>query len=283
MTAAGVATPSLQRARGAASIRWTGDGPTTVLDDLYQSGCLRVRLPRPGAGGAAAAAGQPPQAVLINTSGGLTGGDRLEVAVTAAAGTEAIVTTQACEKIYRTSAGEVLCEAALRVDDGATLYWLPQPAIVFDRAALLRSIDVRLAPTARLFALEATVLGRGAMGETVQSCRVRERWRVRSNTRLLWASEQCIEDPLRCGALPSLLAGARAAATIVQAGPDAEQQLPRLRELLACTGVALSGATCVSGVLVGLMLLPEPARLMEALTQLVSGWSGRAAPRVWSC
>ena len=51
----------------------------TVLADLYQRSPCRVLFPRP-------APGEPPLAVLLNTSGGLAGGDRIAVAVTVGAG-----------------------------------------------------------------------------------------------------------------------------------------------------------------------------------------------------
>jgi hypothetical protein len=65
--------PALQRAQGRARIRLSsGGGHSTRLTDLFQEGCLKVRLPRPLAHGEV-------DAVVINTSGGLTGGDVLSV------------------------------------------------------------------------------------------------------------------------------------------------------------------------------------------------------------
>ncbi len=101
----------------------------------YQSGAARVRFPKP-------AAGAPPEAVLLNTAGGLTGGDRMDVEVTLAAGCSATVTSAAAEKIYRSLEGDTEIRVSLGLDDGARLLWLPQPTILFDRARLDRRTDV---------------------------------------------------------------------------------------------------------------------------------------------
>src|SRR5271165_5741643 len=83
-----------QRARGTVRVGFRRRDATTVLDDLYQAGALKVLFPRPPPGTA-------PVAVLINTAGGVAGGDRLETSIRATAGAEAVVTTQAAERIYR--------------------------------------------------------------------------------------------------------------------------------------------------------------------------------------
>ena len=61
--------PPLQRAVGAAAITVKADGGTR-LERLFQDGCGKIRLPRDHAA-------RSLEAVMINTAGGLTGGDRL--------------------------------------------------------------------------------------------------------------------------------------------------------------------------------------------------------------
>lgn len=267
--------PRLQRLRGSARVSWTRRGDATVLDDLYQAGALRLRMPK-------AHTPERPEAVLINTGGGLTGGDRVEVAADAGPGAHAVLTTQACEKIYRARDGEADVHGTLRLGEAAELTWLPQPAIVFDGAALRRSVHIEAAPSARVFALEATVLGRVAMGEELARCRVHERWRVRVGSRLVWASEQHIEDPCGAARLACNLGDARAAATFVYVGEDAPARLAHLRALLAETP-AEAGASAMSHVLVALALLRDPAALVDCLGTVIAGFTGRAMPRVWTC
>src|SRR4051812_16698258 len=75
----------------------------TRIERLYQEGSAKIRMP--------STAGDPLEAVLINTAGGLTGGDRLDWAVSVGEGASATVSTQTCEKVYRASFGvaEVSC------------------------------------------------------------------------------------------------------------------------------------------------------------------------------
>jgi urease accessory protein len=151
--------PRLERARGLARVAIRATGGVTRLAENYQSGSAKVRFPRtPG--------GAPIEAVLLNTAGGLTGGDRLSYAVTVEAGARGIATTQAAERVYRRAAGVAEIETHLAVGAEASLDWLPQETILFDRSALTRTLDRRCSPTARLLAVEAIVLGRTAMGET---------------------------------------------------------------------------------------------------------------------
>ncbi len=84
-----------------------------------------------------------PEAVLINTAGGLTGGDCVTMGVEMGEGTSAIVTTQAHEKVYKSSGGTVSIIASLKLGAGVTLEWLPQPTILFDRAMLARETACR--------------------------------------------------------------------------------------------------------------------------------------------
>src|SRR5436309_15278002 len=60
---------------------------------LHESGSLRVRFPSPEAEGLSA--------VLVNTAGGVAGGDRFEIEIAAGEGSRIAVTTAAAVKVYR--------------------------------------------------------------------------------------------------------------------------------------------------------------------------------------
>src|SRR5271169_5758077 len=127
---------------------------------VHEAGSLRVRFPN---GNNQAAL----EAVIVNTGGGMTGGDRFDIDIKVGAGARLTVTTAAAEKIYRSLGPDTDIGVKLDVGPGGTLAWLPQETIVFDQARLRRSIDVALARDANLLLVEAAVLGRSAMGETV--------------------------------------------------------------------------------------------------------------------
>ena len=84
-------TPTrLQRASGACRVAFDLRGGRTRLADLYQRDPCRVLFPK-------GEPDDPPQAVLLTTSGGVTGGDRLDMAIEVGPGATAVATTQAAE------------------------------------------------------------------------------------------------------------------------------------------------------------------------------------------
>ena len=180
----------------------------TRLRNLFQDGAAKIRMPR--------SEHDPLEAILINTAGGLTGGDRLGWDIDIGAAASAVITTQASEKIYRAASGRAEVAVRLSVAAGGRLAWLPQETIMFDRAAFLRRLDVELAPGAEALIAEATVFGRTAMGERVERGIFRDRWRLAVAGRLVHAEEFAV-GPLVHAVLaaPAVLGGARAMATVL--------------------------------------------------------------------
>jgi urease accessory protein len=269
-----VSGQALERATGAVRVAFKPRHGRTVLDQLYQEGTAKLRLPN-------TAPGRPIEAVVINTGGGMTGGDRLTVEVTMAAHTAAAVTTQACEKVYRALHDVARVTNRVMVGPGAHLHWLPQETIVFDHAGLSRSFTANLAGNARLLAIESIVLGRTARGETVRTATIRDSWRVHRDGKLIWA------DALRIDGSAALTlqntatgGGARALATVLYAAPDAESWIDDVR---ACLGNADAGVSAWNGMMVVRIVSPEGAALRRTITALLPSLSGGALPRTWWC
>lgn len=209
-----VSAVKMQRARGAGRITTQQRAGGTHLATLYQDGCAKIRLPNTHT--------KALEAVLINTAGGLTGGDQMAwTAEVAAAGTM-VLTTQACERIYRSIGGPARVQTRLSVGAGAHLDWLPQETILFASSQLDRSIEIDLETGASLTAVEAILLGRDAMGETAMDARLRDNWRVRRNGRLLHAEAARIEGLSAERQGLSLLNGHRAFATVLHVAADAD-------------------------------------------------------------
>jgi len=269
-------TPVLERARGRARLACKYEGGETRLSEFYQSGSAKIRLPRvePGA---------RREAVLINTAGGVTGGDRLSYEVEAGAGTALTVTTQAAERIYRRSAGTAEVETSLAVGTSAHLDWLPQETIAFDRSALRRSLTADLAEDASLLAIESIVLGRAAMGETARSISLSDRWRVRRKGKLLFADNLRIEgDAVETLAGGATGKGASAFATLLLVASDAETRAETARASLAeCRSEA--GISAWNGMMVGRFIAPDGHTLRADLARLVETLRGMPMPRVWNC
>ena len=255
---------TLQRAKGEALVTL---GPTARLQRLRQEGSAKAILP----GG-----GDVPEVVFLNTSGGLTSGDRLRFAL-ALQGGRAVATTQTAERAYRATGLPARMEVQLSVGPGGWLDWLPQETILFDRAALDRRTVIDLAPGAGCLALEAVVLGRAAMGETVTHLRFRDRREIRVAGVPLWIDPLALDDAA-LGSGPAGLGPARAFASVVM---TAEVPLDPLRAVLDEPGVtgaasAFAGRTVLRLLAVdGWPLRRQIARILHILRQ------GRPLPRVW--
>jgi urease accessory protein len=266
----------LERARGEARVVFGSSGGRSHLVDLYQSGAAKVRFPRGPADHAT-------EAVLLNTAGGMTGGDRLAFSVTVGEGAGAIATTQAAERIYRRTAGAAEVTSRLAVGDGGRLDWLPQETIVFDGSALARSLEADLAPDATLLAAETIVLGRTAMGETIRDCAIRDSWRIRRAGRLVFADNLRIDgDAVAVMGGLATGAGGAAFATLVLTGPDAEAHADRSHAALE-DAPAEGGVSAWNGMLVARLVARSGQALRATLVRLVETLRAQPMPRVWNC
>ena len=169
-TSATAAIFAANRARGAVSFDVHRVEGVTRRRLLHESGSLRVRFPSPEAEGLSA--------VFVNTAGGVAGGDRFDIEIAAGEASRLAVTTAAAEKIYRAEGPPAQLNIALKAAAGAHLAWLPQETILFDRARVLRRIDIDLAESASLLLCEIVVFGRAAMGERMQRGEFVDRWRL---------------------------------------------------------------------------------------------------------
>lgn len=262
----------MQRARGIGRIGTKQRDGVTVIDTLYQDGCAKIRLPHTHSTAL--------EAVLINTAGGLTGGDHLQWGADVAPGGKMVLTTQACERLYRSTGAVAKVETRLTVGPGAHLDWLPQETILFAASKLDRRIDIDLAESASLTAVEAVLLGRDAMGELAEDAMLRDNWRIRREGRLIHAEATMLTGTGSERSAAPLLAGARAFATIVHIGPLAARKLATVRALMPPRGhIAASAigerlvvrATAESGLALRRLIVPIIAELSGAGT----------LPRLW--
>jgi len=228
------------------------------------------------------------EAILINTGGGLAGGDRFTFAITAEENARLTVTSQAAERVYRSLGPAADVEVKLDAQPNATLMWLPQETILFDGARLTRAYEIDLDATARFILADMVILGRTAMGETVRSLIWRDAWRLRRGGALVWADATRIEgDAAAALASPAAGAGACALATILYAAPDAAERLAPLREALAPVPGCEAAATAFEGLMVARIVAREGhlarAAVVRALGVLqCDALQGGALPRSWS-
>jgi urease accessory protein len=270
---------------GAAEIRFDRRNGATRLVQLYQRDPLRVLFPAP-------AAGDPPVAVIVTTSGGLVAGDRLDIRVELAAGAAAHVTASAAEKVYRSTERTTTIKQTLSIGPGAALEFLPPETILFDGARLRRETIIDLAPGSAFLGGDIVVFGRRAREERFTSGLLREVWELRRDSDLVWGDALQLEDDVgRIIDDPACFDGAAAFATMILSPPAGD-----VRSLLDCARVVQSagattglraGATAVSGLVIARWLAADAAVLRRAYADLACHFRSAALglpprlPRVW--
>lgn len=269
-------------AGGAAVVVGADEDGRTRLQTLHQRDPLRVLFPN-------TPAGEPLNAVLVNTAGGLVGGDRLSVAVEAGPHTAIQAAAGAAEKVYRSAGPDCQIDVSLLAGRASWLEWLPQETIVFDGARVRRATVIDAAAGARVLAGEIIVLGRIAMGERVKGGLIRDAWEVRADGRAVWADAFHAEGRIdEITAHPAGLGGAVATATAVYVGADAPDLLVAARALADVPPGVRFGATMVNGVLVCRWLGTEALALRQSFGGLwadfraaAGGWPG-CLPTLWN-
>jgi urease accessory protein len=270
---------------GAADIRFGQRDGISRLAQLYQRDPLRVLFPVP-------AAGDPPVAVIVTTSGGLVAGDRLDIHVELAKGAAAHVTASAAEKVYRSTGRTTAIRQTLSIGPGAALEFLPPETILFDGARLQRQTIIDLAPGSAFLGGDIIVFGRRARGERFASGFLREVWELHCDGEIVWGDALHLEDDVgRIIDDPACFDGAAAFATMILSPPagDVRSLLDRARGVQsACTATGLSaGATAVSGLVIARWLAADAAVLRRAYADLACHFRSAALglpdrlPRVW--
>jgi urease accessory protein len=278
------ATPSTipveRRGFGRVLVEVRGDGGRTVRGRIEEQGFARVRFPLSGRRGAAL------EAVMINTGGGLAGGDRSQTVLHALEGAQFVVTTQAAEKVYRSDGAVSRIDVDLSVAAGASLDWMPQATIVFDGARIERSISAEVAPNARLLLVEPVILGRTARGERLSHGLLFDRWRIRRGGRLVYADGLQLDGDIAAVLdRRATLGGWAAFATILLVAPDAESRLEAVRAALGLPDELPenldAGASAWDGMLSIRLLARDGAPLEAAIRRVVGALGIVEIPRIW--
>lgn len=274
-----VARPTMERADGAVRLRIAADGARSRLEQCYQRGSMKVRFPRQH--------DTPvPEAVLLNTAGGITGGDRFSVTAELDANAALTLTSQAAERVYRSSGGEGHVDVSLTLNNGSKLAWLPQETILFDGGRVRRTLDAVMDANATLVLCESVILGRAAHGETVREGLLRDRWRVRRGGKLVYADNLTLDYSVLDGGKAAAtgggatLSGGRAFASLLIVAPSAEDMADTARAALGECAVS-SGASAWDGMLAVRLVAGDGMALRTSIMTLVTA-VGVRLPRAWS-
>ena len=244
----------------------------TVLDRLRQQGSMKLLFPRSTD---AALTG-----VMVNTAGGITGGDRFETTASVGAGCHMILTTQAAERAYRAQPGEVArVTNQITVGAQARMDWLPQETMLYQRSALRRSLRVDLAADARFLMVEPVIFGRAEMGEVLTHIAFHDQIDLRRADELLFADRTLLTGDAATRLQRNAIgAGCGAMASVLLVAPDAARYLAPARALMPANG----GVSLIrDGVLFARLLAADGYTLRKTLVPLIEQLGATSIPRTW--
>jgi urease accessory protein len=260
------------RARGAVTFDVHRLEGLTRRRRLHESGSLRVRFPSPEAEGLSA--------VFVNTAGGVAGGDRFDIDISAGEDARLTLTTAAAEKVYRTEGPQAELNISLKAAAGAHLGWLPQETILFDRARVSRRIDIDLAESASLLLCEIVVFGRAAMGERMLQGEFVDRWRLRRGGRLVFAETVRLDGDIGGKLLrPAVAKGGVAVGTALIV-PGDEALVERIRALSESFRGEV-GISAWNGFAMVRFCAQDAALLRADMMAVLGRASGEQLPRLW--
>jgi len=272
----------LERAEGSGRIILSGSENGTRIKEVFQRSPLRILFP-------STVTGAVEEAVLVNTAGGIAGGDRLECDVTALSNASIAVTSQAAEKVYRALNAPARIATRLKVCEGAKLAWLPQETILFNWGRLSRTTEIEISNGAELLALEWLVLGRAAHGEEITGGHIADSWRVKRDGRLIWAdSFRATDQTFPHLHRKALLSDCKAFGTLVYFGPHLNARLEFVRDIAPSGGCNCS-MTSVSGLIIARFASRTSFELRLTLRDFLQQFGGELGghpfrvPKMWSC
>jgi urease accessory protein len=261
------------RAIGRIALSVAADASGSRRQRVHEEGALRVRFPNVASRGAL-------EAVVVNTAGGMAGGDRFDLDIAVGPGAKLTVTTAAAEKIYRSLGSDTEIRVKLDIGSGGTLGWLPQETILFDQIRLSRSIEADLAPDASLLLAEGMVFGRSAMGETLTHGHFFDRWRVRRGGMLIFAESLRLDDAIAERLSQRAIAGDAVAIASVLKVPGDEAAVAAVRAKDKDFAGEV-GVSAWNGLALARLVAPDGAALHRDLIAVLTAFGNMPLPRLW--
>lgn len=266
------ATFAGNRAVGRIELSVAASARGTSRRRVREEGSLRVRFPNVATGAAL-------EAVIVNTAGGMTGGDRFDLDFDVGAGARLTVSTAAAEKIYRSLGTDTTVNVRLSAGAGATLAWLPQETILFDQTRLRRTIEADVARDGQLIVVEMLVFGRSAMGEEVARGNLFDRWRVRAGGALVFAESLHLHGAVAENLARRAVASEGCAVASVLKFPASDADVGAVRELQNFTGEV--GVSVFNGLALARFVAADGASLRRDVIDVLTALGGIPLPRLW--
>ncbi|MEH2204391.1 MAG: urease accessory protein UreD [Nostoc sp.] len=224
--------------------------------------------------------------VILHTAGGMVGGDRLSSNIHLQPQTQALITTAAASKIYRSNGLQVRQNIEMQVDTGACLEWLPQETILFNDAIYRQDLRVELATGGSWLGWEITRFGRSARGEKFLQGEWRSHTEIWQEGIPLWIDRQWLQGSEETFHNPHGLAGKPIVGSLVWvSGAVSAEIVKKTRNLWHGEGEA-----GVSRLQHGLLCRYRGTSTSEVRNWFINVWQllrvsflnrGNCIPRVW--
>ena len=227
------------------------------------------------------------QCVIVHPPAGIAGGDRLWLDVAVGRDAFAQLTTPGATKWYRSAGPSASQSLRVRIEEGATLEWLPQGTIVYDGAIARSETHIVLAHTSTFIAAEIVSLGRRASGERFRCGQWRQRFDIVRDGALIWSERGVLDPTAGLIASPVGLNDAPVFGTFVAVAPRIDDtMIAALRDIAPSQGEA--AVTRLPELLVaryrGHSIEAGGAHFASLWSALRPVLGGRTAlrPRIWS-
>ncbi len=239
-----ILSPSTSYWEAELSLGFAPRGTKTALVNRSHRGPLTVQRPF-------YPEGEVCHVYLLHPPGGVVAGDRLTINTNAETDAQALITTPAAGKFYRSGGGEARQTVNLTVAENTSLEWLPQETIVYQGARLNSSMTIDLAEHGRFIGWEILALGRPAAGEGFENGSAKLNWRISRAGRLLYLERLRLNAAAfqarwglfghsACGTLFAYPATAlQLAAVQALIGEEPDRGVTLIEDLLICRGLDL--------------------------------------------
>ncbi|KAF3887200.1 MULTISPECIES: urease accessory protein UreD [Nostocales] len=235
--------------------------------------------------------------VVLHTAGGVVGGDRLSCKVHLQPKAQALITTAAASKIYRSNGAQARQNIEIQIDAGACLEWLPQETIIFNGAIYRQDVRVELSAAANWMGWEITRFGRSARGEKFYTGEWRSHTEVWQMGVPLWIDRQWLPGREDVFHSPHGLAGQPVTGSLVYIGQEVSHELVHKARSLFLSSTAPNPSFSIPSPQVGVTRLScgllcryRGSGTTEVRNWFTSVWQllrqsvlarGSCIPRVW--
>lgn len=210
---------------GSLDLVYTYQNNTTKLTHSLAKAPLKIQKPFYPEGK------QTCHTIVLQTSGGVVGGDNLNQNIYLQPQSQVLITTAAAGKVYRSNGLQAKQTININIESGACLEWLPQENIIFNGAIYRQDLRVELAPNSMFVGQEITRLGRTARGEKYYQGEWRSHIEIWQEQKPLLIDRQWLRGGQDIIDSPNGLAGKPIVATLICMGKPISKQI--LQQLIA--------------------------------------------------